>query len=184
MTKLLKLTVYSVCGGDFYSNGNLVSLVVLSQLLKGEPASSGQRNIILKTCGSKDTQTDWLIERVSFFFLTTELAIYLDNLPIVDVYSRLTFVLTTLCSSTWCKCIEAHCATVSCVYWAWIHNIAGFTMVTEIRRQRSRKALVEVSFGKGRVGAEKTSTWAFFHTLSTLIISCPPAAPCKVSESQ
>lgn len=56
MTKLLK--VYSVCGGDFYSNGNLVSLVVLSHLLKGEPASSGQRNIVLKNCGSKDTQTD------------------------------------------------------------------------------------------------------------------------------
>lgn len=29
----------------------------------------------------------------------------------------------------------------------------GFTMVTEIIRQRSRKALVEVSHGKGRVGA-------------------------------
>lgn len=72
MTKLLK--VYSVYGGDFYSNGNLVSLVVLSHLLKGEPASSGQRNIVQKNCGSKDTQTDWLIERVSFY-LTTELAI-------------------------------------------------------------------------------------------------------------
>lgn len=59
MTKLLKLTVmYSVCGGDFYSNGNLVSLVALSQLLKGEPASSGQRNIVLKHCRSKDRLSD------------------------------------------------------------------------------------------------------------------------------
>ncbi|CAB1441847.1 unnamed protein product [Pleuronectes platessa] len=61
-------------------------------------------------------------------------------------------------------------------------SVVSLTMVTEIRRRRSCKELVEVSLGKGRVGAGKktTSTRAFFHTLSTLIIiSCPPAAPCK-----
>lgn len=50
---------------------------------------------------------------------------------------------------------KAQCATVSYVYCSWIHSIVGFTMVTEIRRQRSRKALVEVSLSKGRAGAEK-----------------------------
>lgn len=35
----------------------------------------------------------------------------------------------------------------------FVSIVLGFTMVTEIIRQRSRKALVEVSLGKGRVGA-------------------------------
>lgn len=54
---------------------------------------------------------------------------------------------------------------------------------------RNQKAKVMQSVGsgvawQGRGGGGKTSTWAFFHILSTLIISCPPAVPCKVSKSQ
>lgn len=54
---------------------------------------------------------------------------------------------------------------------------------------RDQRAKVTQSVGRGvalqgQGGGGKTSTWAFFHTLSMLIISCPPAAPCKVSESQ
>lgn len=82
----------------------------------------------------------------------TKLTIYRDYLTFLNslnLYLHHHYICSVPAGST----SKVHRATVLYVYCAGIHNTVGFTMATEIIRQRSRKALVEVSLGKGRVGA-------------------------------